>query len=339
MSLHRFNRLEEFIRLFWLHKDQIKEYMPLPYPIVKYKNHSKKGDIISTAELCEIFVTSNDPLAKRFCYAFGMESGTEDEFSEMIRRLKDADLYDIAKELNKRKKLPYIDIQFSSNLLKPRESRHISNYENYSDGTKFLKYSFLSNRAEGYYVDWDKLEKAIQLIDGNIKDSSAKKQSHMEGKKEKRDNKLNNVSNLLSKLNEFNPTSTIDAREKVERSIVLRRGQKKFREALIILYEEQCAISGTSVKDALEAAHIQPYKGEDWNHPTNGILLRADLHTLFDLKMISIDPSNNKVVISKELENTYYAQYRNKKLFTVKEEDCLPNKQALKDHFDEFNKK
>jgi len=313
--------------------------MPLPYPIVKYKNHSKKGDIISTAELCEIFVTSDKPLAKKFCYTFGMESGTEDEFNDMIRKLKDADLDDIAKELNKRKNLRYIDIQFSCNLLKPRGSRHISNYKNYSDGTKFIDYDFLSNRAEGYYVDWDKLEKAIQFIGGNITNSSTKKQSYTEGKKEKRDNKLNNVASILSKLNEFNPTSTIDAREKVERSIVLRRGQKKFREALIILYEEKCAISGTSVKDALEAAHIQPYKGEDWNHPTNGILLRADLHTLFDLKMISIDPSNNKVVISKELENTYYAQYRDKKIFTVKDKNCLPNKQALKYHFDEFNKK
>jgi HNH endonuclease len=37
-----------------------------------------------------------------------------------------------------------------------------------------------------------------------------------------------------------------------------------------------------STLDILEAAHISPYRGEEDNHPENGLLLRADLHTLFD---------------------------------------------------------
>src|SRR5271155_3471993 len=40
----------------------------------------------------------------------------------------------------------------------------------------------------------------------------------------------------------------------------------------------------------LEAAHISPYRGLQSNHPQNGLLLRADLHSLFDLGMLAVDP-------------------------------------------------
>jgi putative restriction endonuclease len=40
----------------------------------------------------------------------------------------------------------------------------------------------------------------------------------------------------------------------------------------------------------LEAAHIRPYRGFLDNHVENGLLLRADLHTLFDLDLIGIEP-------------------------------------------------
>jgi HNH endonuclease len=43
--------------------------------------------------------------------------------------------------------------------------------------------------------------------------------------------------------------------------------------------------------DIVEAAHIWPYRTEADNHPGNGLLLRADLHTLFDLDLLGIDPS------------------------------------------------
>ena len=60
------------------------------------------------------------------------------------------------------------------------------------------------------------------------------------------------------------------------------RAPHKFRDALIGAYAGRCAITGCSVLDILEAAHITPYLGPDTNHVTNGLLLRADLHTLFD---------------------------------------------------------
>lgn len=79
---------------------------------------------------------------------------------------------------------------------------------------------------------------------------------------------------------QFDPKSVEDGREKIAVSIVKRRGQPEFRRKLLTVYQGRCAISGTDAVEALEAAHIVPYKGAATNHPTNGLLLRADLHTL-----------------------------------------------------------
>jgi hypothetical protein len=49
-------------------------------------------------------------------------------------------------------------------------------------------------------------------------------------------------------------------------------------------------ISGCRLMDVVEAAHIKPYRGTADNQPANGLLLRADLHTLFDLDLIGIKP-------------------------------------------------
>ncbi|GAC1674405.1 MAG: hypothetical protein NVS9B2_23850 [Steroidobacteraceae bacterium] len=86
--------------------------------------------------------------------------------------------------------------------------------------------------------------------------------------------------------------SVADQRNLVLRSIRLRRGQQKFRRALLKRYGNACAVSGCRVEDILEAAHIWPYRSDEDNDPSNGLLLRADLHTLFDLNLLAIDPRN-----------------------------------------------
>src|SRR5690606_14516906 len=90
--------------------------------------------------------------------------------------------------------------------------------------------------------------------------------------------------------------SEIDDRESVFRSIKARRGQQKFRESLCKRYNNTCVVTGCKILDILEAAHIMPYRGKKDNHPSNGLLLRADIHTLFDLDLIGIDPKSLLVV-------------------------------------------
>lgn len=55
----------------------------------------------------------------------------------------------------------------------------------------------------------------------------------------------------------------------------------------------------------MEAAHICPYRGEQDNHPANGLLLRADIHTLFDLDLLGINPDGLQVELHPDLEEEY----------------------------------
>lgn len=80
-----------------------------------------------------------------------------------------------------------------------------------------------------------------------------------------------------------------DMKVRVSRAIVVRRGQPKFRRMLLDAYQSTCSITGCTVEDVLEAAHIVPHNGESTDKVKNGLLLRADIHTLFDLGFIWIE--------------------------------------------------
>ncbi|WP_161809495.1 HNH endonuclease [Stenotrophomonas panacihumi] len=108
----------------------------------------------------------------------------------------------------------------------------------------------------------------------------------------------------------FEPESIIDARDRVYSSIVRRRGQSEFRKALLAAYGGRCAVTGSDVIEILEAAHVHPYRGAATNVTANGLLLRADIHTLFDLYLISIDPPTRTVCISPKLARTMCAELR-----------------------------
>ncbi|WP_413711832.1 HNH endonuclease [Rhizobium sp. Rhizsp82] len=90
-----------------------------------------------------------------------------------------------------------------------------------------------------------------------------------------------------------------------------RPEQAAFRAELIKLYKGRCPISRCSVQAVLEAAHIVPFS-EDValrNEPTNGLILRADLHTLFDKFLIAIHPKTSRVLVATELERSTYAKF------------------------------
>jgi hypothetical protein len=102
------------------------------------------------------------------------------------------------------------------------------------------------------------------------------------------------------------PVSDEDARRRVVRSIVARRGQARFRQALLAAYAGRCVISGCDVEAVLEAAHIVRYLGDHTDVVTNGLLLRGDLHTLFDLGLLRIEPAERRVVLNAALRASEY---------------------------------
>lgn len=88
-----------------------------------------------------------------------------------------------------------------------------------------------------------------------------------------------------------------DERLEVSRQIRLRRGQQAFRNALRARYGDLCLVTGCALLDILEAAHISPYRSGSDHHVENGLLLRADVHTLFDLNLIGVDPATLRVSV------------------------------------------
>jgi hypothetical protein len=89
-----------------------------------------------------------------------------------------------------------------------------------------------------------------------------------------------------------------------------RDGQEEFRKKLINRYG--CCIISGSPPITCEAAHIIPYANLtiDKYNIDNGLLIRADLHKLFDNKQLIIDPITLKISIDSTIE--YYTDFNNK---------------------------
>jgi hypothetical protein len=137
---------------------------------------------------------------------------------------------------------------------------------------------------------------------------------------------------LAHKAKDFDPEDEVDARTKMLRSIAVRRGQPAFRQAVLVAYGRRCAVTGCDIEEALEAAHIVPYKGAHTNAVKNGLLLRADMHTLFDLGLFRIDPATFTVVMSPQLKASSYAQYDGARLTLPQLKPLHPSAQALAMH-------
>ena len=116
--------------------------------------------------------------------------------------------------------------------------------------------------------------------------------------------------------------------------IANRIGQSHFRKQLIDLWKG-CSISGCKTLSALDAAHIAPYRGEKDNDIRNGLLLRADLHRLFDAFLISINPDNLTVHISPKISDPTYNQFEGVKIQL--EEEYKLSEAALQYHWFYFS--
>jgi WD40 repeat protein len=134
----------------------------------------------------------------------------------------------------------------------------------------------------------------------------------------------------------FETESIEDARSRINTSIVRRQGQPQFRKSLLKAYNRRCVITGCDAEQGLEAAHIIPYLGTSTNHPSNGLLLRSDIHTLFDLHLLSINPETMTVIIAPSLINTCYGEFVGKHLQLSLSEAFEPSREAIEQHYKVF---
>lgn len=126
----------------------------------------------------------------------------------------------------------------------------------------------------------------------------------------------------------FDPLNMVDGRQKVVRELIRRQGQPQFRKKLLRAYAGKCVVTGCHVTAVLEAAHIAPYFGAESNAVQNGLLLRADIHTLFDLGKLKITPEG-KVELHEELLGTDYKNYEGITITPPNSQENLPSSEAL----------
>jgi putative restriction endonuclease len=115
-----------------------------------------------------------------------------------------------------------------------------------------------------------------------------------------------------------------------------RLGQGSFRIVVTDAYERRCAVTRERTLPALEAAHIKPYGDGGEHRVDNGLLLRRDLHALFDKGYVTVTPDLRLEVsrrIREEFENgrDYYA-LRGKELWAPGAAERKPSAEFLRWH-------
>jgi putative restriction endonuclease len=95
-----------------------------------------------------------------------------------------------------------------------------------------------------------------------------------------------------------------------------RLGQRSFQAVVLDAYQRRCAITGTHISPVLQAAHIRPVASGGEHRLDNGLLLRSDVHTLFDRGYLGVDPKY-RLLVSRRLRedfsngDQFYAMARN----------------------------
>lgn len=94
---------------------------------------------------------------------------------------------------------------------------------------------------------------------------------------------------------------------------VIREGQAEFRKRLVAHYGAVCMVTGTALASVIDAAHIVPYNGASTNALNNGLLLRKDIHALFDAGLLTIGP-DLIVYVSAGVDDPFYRSLDGKEL-------------------------
>jgi putative restriction endonuclease len=118
-----------------------------------------------------------------------------------------------------------------------------------------------------------------------------------------------------------------------------RLGQQAFRAVVLDAYNRHCAITGTTIRPVLQAAHVRPLPAGGEHRLDNGLLLRSDVHTLFDRGYLAVDPRHRLLVsprLRQEFGNgeQFYAR-AGQQITLPRQATDRPARQALEWHLDE----
>ena len=83
-----------------------------------------------------------------------------------------------------------------------------------------------------------------------------------------------------------------------------RLGQGAFRVSVTDVYQRCCAVTGEKTLPILDAAHIRPFREGGEHDVTNGLLLRTDIHRLFDLGYVTVS-SDGRLEVGRRLKEDF----------------------------------
>ena len=96
-------------------------------------------------------------------------------------------------------------------------------------------------------------------------------------------------------------------RKRVSREILERPLQNAFRKNILRVFNSTCIVTGVTLSNVLEAAHIKPVKYSGSDYYSNGLCLRSDIHQLFDSNNLRIFPTGELILSEAASTNNNYA--------------------------------
>ncbi|MEH0588890.1 HNH endonuclease signature motif containing protein [Streptomyces sp. B21-106] len=116
-------------------------------------------------------------------------------------------------------------------------------------------------------------------------------------------------------------------------TVAVRRGQNAFRRALVRRYGMICAVTGPAPAEVLQAAHLRAFAITEQHRAEEGLLLRSDIHHLFDSGLLAIRPEGFTVQVAPSLSG--YPTYSELEGVSLQIADTdLIDRSALADHYE-----
>lgn len=218
--------------------------------------------------------------------------------------------------------------ELNESIKKYRRNTNFSDY-NFNIGCIILNNPFFFEESDWIPVpkDW-----APNIVQGKTYDTNTETGKHLYQQVMERLQKINDEYKTIAseESSEFN----IYGKEQIIRP---RLGQGAFRIAVTEAYNRKCSISGERTLPVLDAAHIIPFSQKGPSITQNGILLRTDIHALFDKGYITVT-DDYRVEVSKRLKEDYgngkiYYPYHGQKLISLpSSKSDMPAKEFLQWH-------
>jgi len=126
-----------------------------------------------------------------------------------------------------------------------------------------------------------------------------------------------------------------EPRDNERRLVQIRNGQSIFKGRILKAYNNKCCVTGETIPELLEAAHIQEYRNSNSHNIQNGLLLRVDIHRLYDNNLIFID-RYFIIHVSNYIKDEYYRQFNLKRIALPINEYEHPSAEVLELRRNEF---